>query len=565
MPRRLGDVLLEWGTVTQDELAAALARQREDPTHRRLGHLLVEHGELDEKTLAAALAATHNLQSVDLDAVEIDRNLARKVPRTIAERHLVLPISQDNEVITVAVGDPVDVVALDEVRSRLSCDRVNIVVAPESQIRHRLAGIWGDAVSRQVVEKFVEDLPVDTKQQEGDDPDAGAVAVVNQILSSAAHREASDIHIEPLIDGVRVRIRVDGVLQELLRLPRAGLGSLVARLKIVSGLDVMQRRVPQDGRTTLRIGRQNRDIRVSTLPSIHGETIVLRLLPTHSDLPSLDALGMTKGQIELLRETLNRPQGLVLVTGPTGSGKSITLHASLEEVRDDKRNIISLEDPVEVDMPGLTQVPINDAIGMTFPTGLQAALRQDPDVIMVGESRDLETAQMAVRAALTGHLVLTTLHTLDAPSALTRLMEMGIPTYLVTASLRLIIAQRLLRRPCPKCAKPHVPDDDTCARLGLAPEQAKRMVRGEGCRQCDKTGFKGRIGVYSFLNVGERVRQNLLDGVSEPEMLATARAAGWQTLAERAVEMAMEGLTTPSEILRTIVTEYDPRPTVSEP
>lgn len=458
--RTLGDILLSQGRVTQAQIDDAIELQHTAPDRLRIGRILVQEGVIDENTLAAALAEAHDLRALDLSRVTVPLEVARLLPREVAMRHVTVPIRADVDSVIIAVADPVDVVALDDLRARL----------PGRQLQ------------------------------------------------------------------------------------------IAARIKIISGLDVFLRRVPQDGRTSLRLGGQKRDIRVSTLPTIHGEKVVLRLLPSFAELPRLSALGLTPDQVAVLREALSSTQGVILVTGPTGAGKSHTLYAALADTVDDQRNVITVEDPVEVEIAGITQVQVSES-GVTFDTGLRAALRQDPDVLMVGEIRDTETGSMAARAALTGHLVLSTLHTNDAPSVIVRLMDLGIPRYLIGSSLSLVIAQRLLRRNCPTCAAPHRPDADVCARLGLAPGTV--LTAGQGCPACDHTGFRGRVGCFEFMVVNDDVRRAITEGAGSAQVRAAARAAGWRPLQEQARDLALAGTTSPEEVLR--ATDAEPEDAPSPP
>ncbi|MCB0917354.1 MAG: Flp pilus assembly complex ATPase component TadA [Actinobacteria bacterium] len=549
--KRLGDLLVEWGAIKPEQLKAAIEEQKNADVRRRLGEILVEQEVLDEDTLASALADIHGLPVVNLDFFPMDDNAAYMIPKAMCERDHLIAYKREGDQIWVAVADPVDVVALDDVKSKLANLEVHPVVAPASQVQRHVARVWGDEEHYKTVEKFVEEL--------GEEPDAiqeedenGAVAIVNQILATAARRNASDVHVEPFKTKVRVRIRVDGVLREMLDLPKSSHSPLVTRMKIIADLQVVERRIPQDGRTSIRVRGEKRDIRVSTLPTIHGEKVVLRLLPTQTQLPSLDKLGMTPEQAKMMADFMKIPQGFALVTGPTGSGKSNTLYSALQSGVSEDRNAITLEDPVEMELTGINQVQINPAVGLTFDQALRSVLRQDPDVVMVGEIRDLETGQLAVRAALTGHLVLSTLHTLDAPSSVRRLLEMGIPDYLVASSLNLVIAQRLVRKPCSHCSQPYTPDEVTIERLGLTPEQSASLVLGTGCPRCDGTGYLGRIGVFEMLQVDRGIRKAVLAGADDVTLRHKARQAGWRPMVERGVEMAVQHLTTTDELIRTL-------------
>ena len=556
--RTLGDILLSQGRVTQAQIDDAIELQHNAPDRLRIGRILVQEGVIDENTLAAALAEAHDLRALDLSRVTVPLEVARLLPREVAMRHVTVPIRADVDSVIIAVADPVDVVALDDLRARLPGRQLQIVVAPEFQIADLLDRAWGEQRHREALSQLVDrESP---EPELGATSDSGASAIVNQLLTTAAVRRASDLHVEPQARSVRVRLRVDGIMRDLMELPKESLPSVVARIKIISGLDVFLRRVPQDGRTSLRLGGQKRDIRVSTLPTIHGEKVVLRLLPSFAELPRLSALGLTPDQVAVLREALSSTQGVILVTGPTGAGKSHTLYAALADTVDDQRNVITVEDPVEVEIAGITQVQVSES-GVTFDTGLRAALRQDPDVLMVGEIRDTETGSMAARAALTGHLVLSTLHTNDAPSVIVRLMDLGIPRYLIGSSLSLVIAQRLLRRNCPTCAAPHRPDADVCARLGLAPGTV--LTAGQGCPACDHTGFRGRVGCFEFMVVNDDVRRAITEGAGSAQVRAAARAAGWRPLQEQARDLALAGTTSPEEVLR--ATDAEPEDAPSAP
>jgi type IV pilus assembly protein PilB len=560
MRRRLGDTLVGWGVITSEQLAEALEDQARDArgSRRRIGRVLVDRGVVNDRAVAAALADMHGLMVVDLDTQIIDPTVARKIPQAIAVQHVVLPLTAHDMVLRVAVADPVDVVALDDLRMRAGALRLEVVVAPEGQLRERIAGIWSQAVAEDALERFVAELDDEDDASLEAGEDAGAVAAVQQILTAAVRAGASDVHIEPMRDGVRVRVRVDGTLRPLMTLPRSGHATIVARTKIISGLDIVERRVPQDGRARLRVDGHDRNLRVSTLPTLHGEKIVVRLLADQGELPQLSDLGMGLEQELVLQNALHLPQGLVLITGPTGSGKSTTLYSAIRQMVDDERNLITLEDPVEIELPGVAQVQVSDKAGTSFAAGLRSALRQDPDVIMVGEIRDQVTAELAVRAALTGHLVLSTLHTNDSASAVVRLVDMGVPSYLVASSLTLSMAQRLVRRPCVECAVRTPVDPDTKRRLGMTDLEAASCLAAVGCRACGGSGYRGRIGLYEMLPITRGVRAALVAGAGEAAILAAAAMDGFRSLQRLGVEAAVAGHTTPAELLRTLSIEDVP-------
>jgi type IV pilus assembly protein PilB len=420
--------------------------------------------------------------------------------------------------------------------------------------------VWTESVQQDVVHELLEELPVEVSEPgalSDATPDAASIRLVDRLIVRAAQQRASDIHLEPMREGVRVRYRIDGVLRDVLHMPSAAFPSVVARIKVISHLDIADRRRPQDGRARVRVDGRILDMRVSTLPSLFGEKAVIRLLPRSEELPALDQLGMDNHQADLMRRTLLSPQGLVLITGPTGSGKTNTLYAAVRATVDESRNVTTLEDPIEVELPGITQVAVNEKAGLTFPVGLRSILRQDPDIVLVGEVRDLETAEQAVRASLTGHLVLTTLHTLDAASAITRLVDMGVPAYLVASSLSLVLSQRLVRRPCTECSVPEPIEPAVAGAVGAEPSvlAGRYMMRPVGCPVCHNSGYRGRVGLFEMLPVSRAVRRALLENGSEAAVRAAARAEGVPPLAQAAAAAVVAGRTTLQEVLRAVPIE----------
>ena len=559
MRQRVGEILVAWGAITQEDLRHCLVMQSQDPPRRRrrLGRILLDEERVTEISLAAALAQAHGLRAVDLSQEEIDTDVARSIPQVVAMKALVVPLSRSDNVLRVAAADPVDVVGLDDVRLHLHRKHrgveLEVVVAPESQIRRRLAATWSEANAVDALEGFDDSrkaAPVDSETGAGD---AGAVAAVHQILATAIRMGASDIHIEPMADEVRVRMRVDGGLRKVMTLPRSGQAPLTSRIKIIANLDIAQKRVPQDGRARIRLDGVGRNIRVSTLPTLHGETLVIRLLADIGELPALTALGIPDDMLSRVHQALRSNQGLVLITGPTGSGKTTTLYSAIHEVVTGDWNLITLEEPVEIELPGVSQVQIDEKSGMTFAAGLRSVLRQDPDIIMVGEIRDKVTAELAIRAALTGHLVLATVHTVDAPSAVMRLVDMGVPRYLIASSLIMVIAQRLVRKPCPYCKAPDPADAETRERLHLTEAQAANMVVGRGCERCEAHGYRGRMGVFEVLPVTKAVRAALTSGGDEEVLAKAATPEGWKPLLEAGIEAATRHQTTTAELLRVLL------------
>ena len=547
---RLGETLIDLGLLSHVDLERAILRQRQQPGVR-LGAVLQDMGTVSENDVARGLAHMHGLPVVDPATLEVDRSVARLIPRSIATRLGVLLHAGDSTRLFAVVADPVDVVALDDVRAITGASSVIVSVAPRSSISSALDLVWDAREDEEALAAFVDEKATVELVVEDREDEAATIRLVDRLLLLAVKERASDIHIEPQRHGVSVRLRVDGILREVLELPVGGCAAVTARLKIISNLDVIERRRPQDGRARVRVPGGFVDARVSTLPIMHGEKVVVRLLPQAARLPDLAGLGLDEAQRRTLLEVVRSPQGLILLTGPTGSGKTNTLYAALTQGVDRTRNVITLEDPVEIELQGISQVQVDDRSGLSFAQGLRSCLRQDPDVILVGEIRDRETADLAVRAALTGHLVMSTLHTLDAAAAVTRLVDMGVAPYLVTSSLSLVVSQRLVRVPCPACC---VSDTDAPAIVAdLGPfDTAGDWVRAVGCPACADTGYAGRTAVLEMLPVTPRVRAALLSGQPEDAVRCAARADGVPSLLDAGLAAARSGRTTLSEVLRTV-------------
>ena len=553
--RRLGDILVGRGVLTAGQLASVLDAQRRsahvDPaaSRQRLGILLVEQGLATEDQVAQALGELLGREVVDASQVPIDPAYARLLPRALAERGQVLVLGVGKSGLRVLAADPTDVLTLDDVRRHAGVQRLEILVGTPTQLRGLLDRVWSLGQTDEVVaDAFAEEDPAPS-----DDPvaDAPTVRLLDSILADAVRNRASDVHVEQQADAVRIRYRVDGVLRDVVALPRSVGRTLTARVKVVSGMDIAERRVPQDGRIRLVVDGGRVDARVSTLPSVHGEKVVVRLLPSATSIQGLDELGLSGPQRRALATALAAPQGLVLITGPTGSGKTNTLYAAIQQTITAERNVVTLEDPVEIEMAGITQVPVDDKTGMTFARGLRALLRQDPDVILVGEVRDTVTAELALRAAMTGHLVLTTLHTNDAVSALPRLVDMGVEPYLVASALSLVVGQRLVRVPCTECAEPYAPDEATLAALEIgADDLGAGAVQGVGCASCAGTGYLGRRGLFEVLEVTTSIRRALLGRPDEATLSALAQSAGFSGMRVQGLAMAAHGQTTYEEVLR---------------
>jgi type IV pilus assembly protein PilB len=564
--RRLGDILVESGLLTQEQLMQALKEQRNPGpggARRRLGQVVADLGFANERQVAEALAKLLGLKMIDLSKVVLAPDVVQTLPEPVARRHRVVVLDKTDSRVVVAAAEPTDVLAMDDVKLYTRSNDILVHVATESQINDQLNRAWSLSQDQSKVNALLGDT-VASQEDDADQTfgtsteDAGVVKLVNKIFSDAVGQRASDIHIEVQREGLRVRFRIDGILRDVISAQRGYATSVISRIKIMSGLDIAERRMPQDGRTRISVGKLAIDCRISTLPSLHGEKVVIRLLTRGDAIPTLAELGFEPFQLADFEASLAVPQGLVLITGPTGSGKTNTLYSAIAQISNPEKNIVTLEDPVEVQLPGITQVGVNPKIGMTFAAGLRSILRQDPDIVLVGEVRDGETAELALKASLTGHLVLTTLHTNSAVAALTRLVDMGAEPFLVASSLTCAIAQRLVRRTCDVCKAPYWPSEDTLTVLGLRPEDLATAtpLRGQGCQECGGTGYRGRTAVYEVLVVDAAMRQVLMRDATEAAISAQARAAGMQTLRASALDKARAGLTSFEEALR-VTTEDD--------
>ena len=557
--RRIGEVLVEQGLLTEEQVQQALALQHSAPVHaprKRLGALVIEAGFATERQVAEALAEALGLPLVDLGRTLVVPDHVRLLPRAVAERSGVLVLERNGGRVTVATSDPTNVVALDDVKLYTGASELAVVVTTDSQVRDHLARGWSLSEDASDVSTLFEQLdpddPAEADQGQQAVEAAPIVRLVDVVLADAVRARASDVHVEPQAGDLRIRYRVDGLLRDVMTVPRSATAAAVSRIKIVSGLDIAERRRPQDGRAKLTVDGLTVEARISTLPTMHGEKVVIRLLPRAESVPALDRTGLTGAQRDLLSTALAQPQGLVLITGPTGSGKTNTLYGAIRHVSTPDRNVVTLEDPVEVQVAGITQVQVHTKSGLTFAAGLRSVLRQDPDIVLVGEVRDPETAELALQASMTGHLVLTTLHTNDAVSAVTRLVDMGVEPFLVASSLSLVVAQRLVRRPCSSCAAGYTPAPQTLALLGLTSDDLVGATprRGRGCPDCGGTGYRGRTGVFEVLPVTAQLRQVLLTTPTEAAIGAAAREHGMVTLRASALAAAARGETTYEEVLR---------------
>lgn len=546
MRKRLGDLLVESGIITPGQLEEALAVQK--ASGKRLGDVLMELGMITEQQLIEALEFQLGIPHVQLHRQTIDPRVLEMVPERVVRQYTVLPLRIENRKLVVAMADPLDYFAIDELQM-ITGFPVSPVIASKEAIKTAIERHYGlrtrDAALDEVLQAATR--TAEDAQVEDNSPVA---RMVQQILTHAVRIGASDVHIDPFDDRVRLRLRVDGVLRTEREYPPAMHAAILTRLKVMAGLNITEKRLPQDGRFELTVEGRPIDVRLSTLPTVHGEKAVLRLLDSARLVTDVDKLGFSPRAAEHFRELIRAPHGMVLITGPTGSGKTTTLYAALRTLNRDEVNIVTIEDPVEYQLPGIHQVQVNPQIGLTFARGLRAILRQDPNIIMVGEIRDRETAEIATRAALTGHLVLSTLHTNDAVGALTRLVDMGVEPYLVASSVRGVVAQRLVRRVCPRCktaVEPTAEEREVLASHGLT---AERLFRGQGCGECSRTGYLGRTAIQEVFVVDRTVREMLVRGRSETEILAHLQAHGFVPMIRDGLEKVVAGVTTMSEVLQ---------------
>jgi type IV pilus assembly protein PilB len=555
--RRLGEMLVAAGVVTDVQIKEALeSRHRTDGVRERLGQALVRLGFVTENEVAQALSEQMGLQYVEGEEVFADPTAAMSIPAALSRRYGMLPLRVEIDgTLLVACSDPTDVVGRDDVRMASGVRSVRMVVAPSTELAFAIRRAYGfDKRADELIGAIDvgETQPIEEDAGPVDAESAPMIRLVDEVIAEAVNLGASDVHVEPAKRGAVVRYRIDGVLQEQTVVPRNVMGQFIARMKLMGSMDIAERRLPQDGRARFVANNNEVDLRISSLPSLYGETIVIRLLRKGAERLGLDEVGFDEEQLVRFSSAIDRPQGLVLITGPTGSGKTSTLYAGLGYLADETRNVITLEDPVEYELDGINQTHIIERIGRTFARCLRTVLRQDPDVVMVGEIRDGETAELALQAAMTGHMVLSTLHTNDAPSAVVRLRDLGVPAYLIAGSLTLVVAQRLVRKVCKGCAVPAPATERQIAQLHLSPRDLEEHTFqvGTGCSACGNTGYKGRIGLFEILSVDSRIRDLLVDGASTPDIRRAAREAGMQSLREDGLAKAAAGTTSLDELVR---------------
>lgn len=563
MAERLGELLVRKNLIKPEELQAALKEQK--ATGGRLGTTLTKLGLVDESELTKILSEQYGIPSIDLDEVEIPSEAIELIPEDIATKYQVVPVNRAGASLVIAAADPTNIDAIDAIKFRVELD-VDVVIASEGAIKRAIDRCYdSSSILQDVMAKMDEEIDVVEDEAEislGElekaTEDAPVIKLVNEILTDAIKKKASDIHIEPFEDEFRVRIRIDGVLYEVMKLPVKFKNAITSRVKIMSKLDIAERRLPQDGRIKLKLSKgQEMDFRVSVLPSLFGEKVVLRLLDKSNLQLDMTKLGFEEKALVDFKDCIHKPFGMVLVTGPTGSGKTTTLYSALSDLNKISENISTAEDPVEFNLNGITQVHMKEDIGLNFAAALRSFLRQDPDIIMVGEIRDFETAEIAVKAALTGHMVLSTLHTNDAPSTISRLLNMGIEPFLVSSSLNCIVAQRLARRVCSNCREEVKVSTQALIDIGLNEGEAQSITcyQGKGCNTCHDTGFKGRVALYEVMVTGDEIKEFILNGASAAELKREAIRLGMKTLRRSGLTKLKEGITTVGEVIRTSVAD----------
>ncbi|MBD5481022.1 MAG: Flp pilus assembly complex ATPase component TadA [Lachnospiraceae bacterium] len=552
---RIGDMLVEAGVITPEDLQRGLELQKK--SGRKLGETLVEEGIVSDDTLATLLAEQLGMEMVDIQSISIPEEVLNLVPQHMLRSKKMIPYAIDPgnmNVLLVAMADPMDFSAMDDI-SIITNYQVEPAIATQQSIMVALDRLYGGSDADEALEQYVKEreqkeTDVEEELLNEDINNSPIVVLVNEMIEKAVRQRASDIHIEALERKVRIRYRIDGALYERATYSTAILPALIARIKIVGGMDISEKRKPQDGRITSIVDRMEYDIRVSILPTVYGEKVVMRLTSKTALSRHKSQLGLKDGELQQFDHIMRNPHGIILVTGPTGSGKSTTLYTALSELNTEDVNIITVEDPVEANINGINQVQVNNKANLTFASALRSILRQDPDIIMIGEIRDTETASIAVQASITGHLVVSTLHTNSAAGTVTRLIDMGIESYLIADSVVGIIAQRLVRRLCPECKKPHEATEEEKEQLGVSGEQPLTIYEPCGCPKCDQTGYKGRIGVYEILEMSQTLKSIIVKGAGAEEIKEQALKEGMHTLHMSASEYVVDGITSYHEMMR---------------
>ena len=563
---RLGDLLVKNNLITRDQLAKALEEQKDSGGQVRIGTILIKSGLISESDLTSFLSKQYGVPSINLADFEIDPVVIKIIPAEISQKYQMIPVNRAGSTLIVAMGDPSNIFAIDDIKFMTGYN-VEVVVAAESALRGAIDKYYDQSASladvmndldMEDLEVVGEDEDIDIGSLERATEDAPVVKLVNLILTDAIKKKASDIHIEPYERVFRVRYRIDGILYEVMKPPLKLKNAITSRLKIMAELDIAERRLPQDGRIKIKLGAgKDMDYRVSVLPTLFGEKVVLRLLDKSNLQLDMTKLGYEPEALEHFKKEIHKPFGMVLVTGPTGSGKTVSLYSALSELNKVTENISTAEDPVEFNFAGINQVQMHEDIGLNFAAALRAFLRQDPDIIMIGEIRDFETAEIGIKAALTGHMVLSTLHTNDAPATINRLLNMGIEPFLVASAVNLITAQRLARKVCPDCRNVEDIPVQALIDAGVPPEEAPEYVcyLGTGCPKCNNTGYKGRVGFYQVMPMLDPIRELILNGANTAEIKRESMRLGVKTMRQSGLTKVKEGITSFEEVLRVTVAD----------
>ena len=553
---RLGELLKSSGIISDEQLEVALELQKQ--TKQRLGDILIEYNFITSSELIEALQMQLGIDFIDLTAVSIPVELTKSVPRNVAKEHCIVPVKLSGDNLCIAMSDPLDFIA-QEVVKKISGKNVIPMIATKKAIEQVIATLYGSEGTARAIEDMKREMSAGdiipgqiTETADEDINKAPAIRFVNSIIERAFLERASDIHIEPQKEEVVVRMRIDGLLRKILTVPSDLQSTVISRLKIMGGMNISEHKIPQDGHAMITVKEHSIDIRMSVMPTIYGEKIVLRLLDKSSYEISKHTIGLTKEDEARYDALLQNSNGIILLVGPTGSGKSTTMCAMLSELAGEEVNVVTLEDPVEYNIAGVNQCQINEKTGMTFASGLMAVLRQDPDIIGVGEIRDSETAAIAARAAITGHLVLSTLHTNDSVSAVHRLMDIGVEPYMISSALKGVISQRLVRKICPHCRTSYQPSDEEKRLLGISETEDLRLYRGEGCPECHHSGYSGRQAVFEILVLTKKMRRMISEGASEEQLSDEAAAGSFTSMKQACRKLVIEGVTTAEEALKAI-------------
>ena len=556
--KRIGDMLVAGGYLTEEKLKAGLAESRR--TGKKLGETLVEMGFIRQSDLINVLENQLDVEYVDLQRMSLPKNLVSVIPRAIAKKHNVVPLASDANTVTIAIADPLNFVATDAVRA-VTRRKVITRLADAQSITRALTDLYGSETAEKALEELRGDESAPSDFQSVADANiigadnenaAPTIRLVNSFLEYAVNQNASDIHLEPREREMVVRMRIDGVLRKVFNVPRATQSAVIARIKVMGNMNIAEHKIPLDGRSNIRVNDKDVDLRISTLPTVYGEKVVIRLLNKSSSLLNTKGIGLTDKNLKKFNALLENSNGVILIVGPTGSGKSSSMYTMIGQLNTDEVNLVTLEDPVEYNFDGVNQVQINEKTGMTFASGLRSILRQDPDIIAVGEIRDGETADIAMRAAITGHLVLSTLHTNDAPSTIDRLLDMGVEPFLISSALKGVISQRLVRRICPNCRESYSASEEEQSMLKLPYVPGRKFYRGKGCPMCFNTGYRGRTAVFEILTLTSPIKQAISDNAPHSELMRRIQDSDFETLLVDCQRLVLDGTTTLSEAFRTV-------------